>query len=219
MRARFVLLTSIFIAAMRVSAAPTLTTGTPADSYLATPSQATPSFGTAFSFDSLTPGSTFSASQYAAQGVTISSPDGLVVLPYSSQSAPNYLFDNSTNGTANIQITTGASNQIGIGISDSDSVNIQLQPLAIGGVAVGSAFNVTLPSTGVNPFNGYFVISDTTADIYGLRITQTAASASYSGLAIDDLQVSTVATPEPASLALLGAGALLFGITRLRKRA
>jgi len=213
----FLILGSMVLATASAGAAPILGTGTPGNSYLATPTGPSPAFGVLFNFDALTPGSTFNPSQYAAQGVKISSPDGLLVEPFSTQSSPNELFDNSANGSANIKITTLATQEIGIGIADSDPVTITLQALNAGGIGFGSLFNVTIPSGGSNPGNGYFTVSDTSYDIYGLQIVEKVGNVNYSGLAIDDLQVAP--TPEPAGLALCGVGALLIGMTRLRKRA
>jgi hypothetical protein len=210
--------------AATVQASPVLGTGTPSNSYTL-PARPTPSpsFGTIYNFDSLTPLTTFSPTTYASSGVNISSPDGLVVYPYSTQSGPNELFDNSAAGSANIAITTHSTNEIGIGIADSDlsaagtPVTVYLQALNASGVGFGTLFSVTLPIDGSNPGNGYFTISDTSFDIYGLQITQPVSNAAlYSGLAIDDLQVAP--TPEPATLALFGTGALLAALTRLRKR-
>jgi hypothetical protein len=211
------------LAATTASAAPVLGTGTPANAYNSPATGASPSFGTLFNFDSLTAFSTFSPTTYAAQGVNISSPDGLVVYPYSTQSGPNELFDNSSAGSANVLIKTFGSQEIGIGIADSDitaagvPVTVYLQALNSSGVAFGTLFAVTLPVDGSNPGNGYFTISDTTYDIYGVQITQPIGNSQlYSGLAIDDLQVAP--TPEPATFALLGASALLFGAARIRRR-
>ena len=78
-------------------------------------------------------------------------------------------------------------------------------------------FAVTLPTGGNNPGNGYFTVSDSKYDIYGIQISQPVGNANYSGLAIDDLQVAP--TPEPASLALLGVGAILLGVLRSRRSA
>ena len=219
MKFNLFLLATIFVA-VSSNAAPVLGTGTAGNAALKTgPS---PSFGEIFNFDSLTANSTFSPGTYAAQGVNISSPDGLVVYPYSTQSGPNYLFDNSAAGSANIVIKTFGVSEIGIGIADSDvsatnvPVTISLQALNSSGVGFGSIFNVTITDTGINAGNGYVTLSDSTADIYGLQILQPVSNAAlYSGLAIDDLQVA----PEPSTWALLGAGALLAGATRLRKRA
>lgn len=207
----------IAAAAACLNASPTLITGTPADSLLSKPSGPSPSFGTLYDFNALTPNTTFNSNTYASSGVTISSPDGLLVEPYSTQSYPNELYDNSGNGTANIAISlTKGTEEIGIGIADSDGVPISIEALNSTGGVLGSIFSVTLPSTTVNAFNGYFAISDTSADIYGLKILQSNANANSSGLAVDDLQV---ATPEPATLGFLGLGALVLMSARLRRRA
>jgi hypothetical protein len=198
-----------------MQAGPVLISGTPADDYSLPNTSASPNLqGILLNFDSLTPLATYST--YTSGGVSISSPDGLEVLPYSSQSAPNELFDNSAAGSANITIgiTKGAT-AIGVGIADSDSVTITLQALNSVGTVFGPAFNLTIPETGSNPGNGYYVVEDTTADIYGLRITQPLSSVNYSGLAIDDVQVA----PEPSTFMLLAAGAAVLGTRLLRKRA
>ena len=170
-------------------------------------------------FDSLTPFSTFVPSTYASLGITsISSPDGLEVLPYSTQSFPNELYDESSNGTANITITLAhGTNAIGIGIADSDPVSVTFQALGAGGVDLGSPFveNLATTESQINTGNGYYVILDSTADIYGMTITQSVGNPNYSGLAIDDLQI----TPEPSSfLLMIGGVAAMLGL-RFRKRA
>jgi hypothetical protein len=208
----------MLITAVMIQASPVLIVGTPADSQLATPTGPSPTLGNLINFDSLTPFATFNPSTYASEGVTsISSPDGLLVLPYSTQSYPNELFDESTDGTADITIdlATGAS-AIGIGIADSDPVTIDLQALGAGGVDLGSVFAETISESSNNPGNGYFLLEDTSPDIYGLVITQPVGSANYSGLAIDDLQTSPV--PEPSSYLLLVTGLALFGYFRLRQK-
>ena len=202
------------------NASTTLITGTPGDAQLATPAGPSLSFGPVINFDSLTPNTTLSPTAFASasQGIaSLSSPDGLTVLPYSTQSFPNEIFDNGINGTANlsIKLSTG-SNEIGIGIADSDAVSVTLQALGLNGLALGSAFSVTIPANVSNPYNGYYAISDTGYAIGGLQILQTASSSSYSGLAIDDLQVAPA--PEPASFVLAAAGLLAFGLTRRRKK-
>jgi len=133
------------------------------------------------------------------------------------------LFDNSSNGSADLFINLSqGSSFLGVGIADSDNipasgnpVTISLQPLTQTGTNLGSAFNVTLTEIGSNPGNGYFVVEDTTSDIYGLKITQSVGNANYSGLAIDDVQ----AAPEPSSLLLLTGGVGILGLFRLRKMA
>jgi hypothetical protein len=201
-------------------ASPVLTVGTPGNAMLATPTHPTPNLGgVLINFDSLTPFSNFASSTLSGQGVTISSPDGLIVDPFSTQSGPNELFDNSSNGSANITIALNAGvSAIGIGIADSDPVSITLQALGMGGANLGSPFTVPLSTTEstVNTGNGYYVVADTTNDIFGLRITQSTGNAAlFSGLAIDDLQT----TPEPSSILFLVAGAAILGFFRLRQRA
>jgi hypothetical protein len=84
---------------------------------------------------------------------------------------------------------------------------------------LGAPFSINVLTSGDpnNPGNGYYVVSDTSYDIFGLKVLQTSGSPNYSGLAIDDLQVAPI--PEPASLALFGAGAAILGFWRSRKRA
>ena len=137
----------------------------------------------------------------------------------STQSAPNELFDTSSNGTANITIRTPiAVNGIGVGIADSDTassgapVSIFLQALNSSGVGFGTVFDVTLPETGGNPGNGYFGVTDSSRDIYGLQIDQPVGNTNYSGLAIDDVQL----TPEPATYVLLLPGIVLMIVLRKR---
>ena len=204
-------------------AAPVLILGTPSNSYNSPPIlKPSPNLGgVLLNFDSLTALTTFST--YSSGGIAISSPDGLAVYPYSTQSGPNELFDNSPNGSADTFITLSqGSSYLGVGIADSDiipasgnPVTITLQPLTKTGADLGSAFNVTIPETGSNPGNGYFVVEDTTSDIFGLQITQPVGNGNYSGLAIDDVQ----AVPEPSSLLLVAGGVAILGLFRLRKMA
>ncbi len=216
-------LASSLLTALALNAAPVLTIGTPGNSLRATPTLPSPSFGPIINFDSLTPGTSLAANTFTSSGIlSISSPDGLLVEPYSTQSDPNEIFDNSADGTANLTITlVNGTTKLGIGIADSDPVTITLEALLSNGAVLGSPFTVNIANTGdpTNPGNGYYVITDTTSDIYGLKILQTSGNASaYSGLAIDDLQVA-VGVPEPGCLALLGAVALLIGALRSRRSA
>lgn len=211
----FLLLASTF-----AQAAPVLFIGTPGDADLSKNPGPSPALGNLLNFDTLTAFSTFVPNTYAAQGYSsISSPDGLIVLPFSDQSGPNELFDNSSDGTANITIDLSfGTSAIGVGIADSDPVSITLQALDASGGDLGQAFTVNLPATesATNFGNGYYGISDTTKDIFGLQITQTVSNAAdFSGLAIDDVQTA----PEPSTMLLLTAGAAILGAVRLRKRA
>jgi hypothetical protein len=185
-----------------------LVTGTPGDDLLSTPTGPSPNLhGTSLNFDSLTPFATYST--YTQSGVSVSSPDGLVVLPYSTQSGPNELYDNSAAGSANLSIEfSNGAYGIGVGIADSDPVTIMIQALGVGDVNLGSAFSVTIPETTVNPGNGYFVVEDTAPGLYGLQITEAVNNANYSGLAIDDVQVNY--TPEPSSFVLLATGLVIL---------
>lgn len=221
MKLKSSLLSLVILAGVSANASPTLEIGTPGNSILATPTGPTPNLGGTFiNFDDLTPGASVDATHYAGQGVSaISSPGGLTAIPFSTQSSPNELFDGSPNGTANITIDLahGASS-IGIGIADSDPFAVTLQALAADGTVLGSPFTVTIPDSGINSGNGYFVISDPSNDIFGLLIAQNSSSVNNSGLAIDDLQFSSSA-PEPASYALFGTGAALLALFGRRKRA
>jgi hypothetical protein len=211
-KVKSLLLSSIILAAVSASATPTLVTGTPGNSVLATPAGPTPALGATFiNFDDQTPGTSVSANAYATQGVSsISSPGGLTALPFSTQSSPIELFDGSANGTADITIKFAIRvSSVGIGIADSDPFPITLQALAFNGSALGSPFSVTIPNSGVNAGNGYFAISDTSTDIFALEILQTSGSVNNSGLAIDDLQFNSSGAPEPATYALFGAGAVV----------
>jgi hypothetical protein len=197
-------------------AAPVLITGTPGDANLAVPSGPAPNLGNLITFDNISTCTSTPCSTLTVLNATFSSPDGLLVIPFSSQSYPNELFDDSATGTADlsIQLTFGV-NAIGVGIADSDPITLMLQALDSSGNPFGNVFTVTIPEDTPNPGNGYYVVSDTIPDIFGLVITQSTGNANYSGLAIDDVQ----STPEPSSGLLLASGAALLAGLRLRKRA
>ena len=118
---------------------------------------------------------------------------------------------------SSLLFASGASS-IGIGIADSDPFAVTLQALAANGSALGSPFTVTIPSSGINPGNGYFAIEDSSKDIFGLEILQNSGNVNNSGLAIDDLQFASNA-PEPTTYALFGAGAVVLALLRKRKSA
>lgn len=202
----------------------TLVTGTPGNDYLATPSGPSPNLGgTLLSFSTLTDGATYTTTDPLVQdGVTISSPNGIMVEPYSTQSNPNFLFDEGAGGTADTTISLSfAASAIGVGIADfDDPVDVTLEALGAGGVDLGtfdiSNAVIAAESALVNPGNTYFIVEDNNPDIYGLVITQTDSSPNNSGLAIADVQ----ATPEPSSLAFLVAGIMaIVGFSRLRRKA
>lgn len=213
----------LLLTSVMAHASVVLVPGTPSDSFHS-PAITTPSpnlGGDLLNFDSL---SAFTLlPSYSAAGINISSPDGLEVFPFSSQSGPNELYDDSSDGSANILISLSqGSSYIGVGIADSDidasgnPVTIMLQALGAGGGDLGPAFAVTIPETGTTAGNGYFLLEDNTSDIRGLQISQpTGNAALFSGLAIDDVQ----AAPEPSTFLLLFAGVAVAGIARLRKLA
>lgn len=225
----------ILMAPLLVEAGPIWNVGTPANAYSLPPTtKPLPNLGgLLINFDSLAACATFpipstgctnvSGNDFGGD-VTISSADGVYVIPFSAQSAPNELYDNGTGGTADtiISVSEGAT-AIGVGIGDSDvdgsgdPVDIFLQALNSTGGDLGAADEITLPETGSNPGNGYFYVTDTTPDIYGIQITQPVSNPSlYSGLAIDDVQVS----PEPSTfLLLIGGGLAMIGSSRLRGKA
>ncbi len=212
------LLTSaIFLATAVLSQADSIIVGTAGNSLLNTPAKPSPNVGPIISFSSLADGSPVAS--VTTGGATISSPDNVQVIPYSSMyNTPNEIYDASSNGTANLtlRLTTGT-NEIGVGVADSDGVTITLQALTATGATFGSIFTENLATTDDVNGDSYFAISDTAYDIYGFKILETVGSSNYSGLAIGDVEVAP--TPEPAAFALLGAGLTLLGGLRLRKKA
>ncbi len=200
-----------------------LTTGTPGDANTLPQTPVSPNLhGTLINFDTTAlenPSATCVVSacpSLTLQGATFSSPDGVQVIPFSTQSGPNELYDPSSDGSANLTFSlTAGVNEIGVGIADSDQtpggapVNITIEALGASSTILGS-FTVTIPETSPNPGNAYFLISDTTPGLRGLDII--TAATGQSGLAIDDVQF----VPEPSSVVLLtSVGAMLFF---LRKR-
>jgi hypothetical protein len=168
---------------------------------------------------------TFNSSQYASEGVTISSPDSLLIYPFSSQTAGGIeLFDPGTggdlDGTANITIgLAGGVSELAVGISEfDDPINLTIEALGLGGTDLASmnvSAAVEAQELAGNTGNTYFVAEDTTAGIYGLQITQTIATGG-SGLALAEVEF----TPEPSTfLLLIGGGLAMIGATRLHKKA
>jgi len=178
---------------------------------------------------------TFNPNQYASQGVTISSPDGLVIYPFSTQTAGGIeLFDpGATNsstcvangdcdGTANITISlTNPVNDLAVGITEFDDLpdppGLTIEALGAGGVVLDSADvapEVNAAESAVNTGNTYFVAEDSTPGIYGIEIKQTTATFG-SGLALSEVEYS----PEPSTvLLLIGGGLAIIGSSRLRKK-
>ncbi len=73
---------------------------------------------------------------------------------------------------------------MGVGIADSDAdansnpVNIFLQALNSTGGDLGAAEEINITEVGSNPGNGYFYVTDTTDDVYGIQITQSVSNPS-----------------------------------------
>ncbi len=239
MKRKFLLCTALlgFASTLAQAGTVSLVVGTPGNDNLATPTLFSPNLGgLLLNFANLNTGlsceegvttdcPTFNPSTYAGSGVTISSPNGLLEYPYSTQgpaSNPVELFDEGAGGTADTTIGLNfATTAIGVGISDSDDpVEVQLEALGLGGADLGTfdvSTDVVNAESAQNYANTYFVVEDTTAEIYGLEITQTDSSVNNSGLAISDVQV---VTPEPSCFLLLGGGmALIGGFSRRRKKA
>jgi hypothetical protein len=225
--------------------------GTPGDNNLLPASAPSPGFSNVINFANLESqitalGSTnaancdnngtncpsFNPSQYASQGVTISSPDGLLVYPFSDQTAGGIeLFDPgatnsstctstaSCDGTANITIgLAGGVNDLAVGISEfDDPVTITISALGQNGAVLASnSMNVTtdIENAAAGTGQTYFVAEDTTPGIYGLEITQTTQTFG-SGLALAEVESS----PEPSTFLLIGGGLAMIGYSRLRRKA
>ena len=223
--------------------------GTPGNNNLLPASSPSPSFSTVINFANLesqivASGNAascdssgincpaFNTAQYASQGVTtISSPDGLLIYPFSDQTAGGIeLFDpgatspstciaaGTCDGTANITINlAGGVNAIAVGLSDfDDPVDLTIEALGAGGadletLDVSAAVEAATAGTGQT----YFIAEDTTPGILGLEITQSEVT-DGSGLALAEVEL----TPEPSTFMLLiGGGLAMIGSARLRKKA
>ena len=170
----------------------------------------TPTFGTLVNFDTLTPLSTFVSSTYSSVGLASISNSGspLLVLPFSSQTPPNFLSTGaSDNYAGNITFTfTNPTSMAGFGIAEDGTTPVTLTAFGVSGNVLGT-FSETVPST---TYNAYYVLSDPSFDIKSISVSATQ------NLAIDDVQFSTV--PEPSTVALLAGGMALLIVSVKRRR-
>lgn len=185
--------------------ATTLTTGTPNTFGTGL----TPTFGTLVNFDSLTPNSTFAPTTYSSVGIASISNSGapLLVLPFSSQTPPNYLSTGPTDNYAgDITFTfTNPTSEAGFGIAEDGTTPVTITAFGAAGNTLG-AFTETVPST---TYNAYYVLSDPSFDIKSISVSATQ------NLAIDDVQFT--AAPEPSTVALV-AGGMAFLLLSAGKR-
>lgn len=211
------LTSALFVFGAVLNAATVLIPGTPnsSDNSTGTPTGLSPKFGTLISFDNLTPFSLLNSAAYAGLGVNsiadINSTVVLSAVPYSGQSQPNYIgpadFSN-----IDILISLGqTTSEIGVGLLAGSSNNFTLLALGTTNNVLGS-YTVTVPSTGITAYNGYYAIQDSNSGIKSLEIIGNGG--------IDDLQFNAAAaTPEPASYTFAGLGlALVAGATFFRRK-
>jgi hypothetical protein len=201
-------------------AAPLLTVGVPAHTAAGIPLPSPLLAGRYVRFDSepagltINPGTVYRIGYSGITDASVTSTDQLVIRPTSTQSAPNELFANSGNGTADITINPDNNvSAIAFGIADPDPVNLTVNVVTTSGIV---PFQIDLRSTEdpTNPGNGYYEFQDNVKDILAVEILQTTAAPSFAGLAIDDVQYA----PEPGALGLLlFAGAMFVGKWRRSK--
>lgn len=157
-------------------------------------------------------------------GITynFSSGDGRVDNTYLPISSPNGLGKVATNGGPNFFVGGGGGDVIGFGFSQpiyafgisintyEDQAGAYQFAAYSGGSLVGFALSGYDPFPGTTTGQFVGLISDTPFDFVGFTST------SALGYTLDDM--TYVATPEPATLLLLGGGLLPFVARRLRKR-
>lgn len=208
MKRIFLVGTAVF-ALVSLGQATKLVVGTPNDADNGT--TLSPSFGTLINFDNLTPFTNVASTAYTSSGVqsitSTQTANPLVVFPFSSQSAPNYV--STTNQYGGLTVTlSGLTDSIGIGVLESDGSPLTIAALGASGNTLG-LFSVTVPTTGNTPYNAYYILDDPTYDIKSLQLI------SGGQFGADDLQFA--AAPEPVSFALAGAGLVLLGLMRVRR--
>lgn len=171
----------------------------------------TPTFGALVNFDELTPMSTFNPSTYSSMGVASISNSGspLLVLPFSSQTPPNYLSTGAgDNYAGNVTFTfTNLTSMAGFGISEDGATPVTLTAFGANGNVLGT-FTETVPST---TFNAYYIVSDPSFDIKSISVS------AAQNLGIDDVQFSTVPEPSTTDLLIAGITCLVFSAARRRR--
>ena len=207
MKRIFLIGTALF-ALVSLSQATTLVVGTPNDADNGT--VLAPRFGVLINFDDLTPFTSVASNAYASSGVqsitSTQATNPLLVYPFSSQSAPNYV--STTNQFGGLTVTLNSlTNILGIGVLESDGSPLSIAALGATGNTLG-IFSVTVPTTGNTPYNAYYILEDATNDIKSLQLI------SGGQFGVDDLQFA----PEPISFALAGAGLALLGLARARRK-
>ena len=137
----------------------------------------------------------FNPTQFASQGVTISSPDGLLIYPFSDQIAGGIelfdpgatdnaggdaacIADGDCDGTANITVSLASKvTALGVGLSDFDSgLDVTINVLgSAGGTLFSENVSSAMDTAALTTGQTYFVAEDTTPGaIYGLQIVQSA---------------------------------------------
>ena len=140
----------------------------------------------------------------------INSTAALSAVPLSGQTQPNYI---GPADFSNIDILISfvqPADEVGIGLLAGSSNSFMLTARNAANAILGS-YVVSVPSDGVEAFNGYFAIQDSGFTIKSLEISGNGG--------IDDLQFHKTGAPEPAGLALIGSGLVfLAGLGKFRRK-
>jgi hypothetical protein len=199
-----------------LSAATILVPGTPnsSDNSTGTPTGLSPKFGMLVNFDELMPNSLFDPATYAGLGVNsiaaMNSTTALSAVPYSGQSQPNYIGPANFSNIDILIALEQTTSEIGVGLLAGSSNTFTLVALGSANNVLGN-YTVTVPSTGVTAFNGYYAIQDSNSGIKTLEIIGNGG--------IDDLQFNAApSVPEPASSVSAGLGLALVSAALLLGR-